>query len=115
MNLVLQGNRYVISVLFVALCAAGMVLGVGIGSAEAISGNCTAVKQKDDVFGPDQYRVRAICSSLSGDAKARGTLDRNNQVDKHTSWFTTRNKYYYSGWDDCLGGTCSAKIDLASV
>ena len=114
MTLMEKGKQVVVGGVVSALCATGMVLGLGIGSAEAVSGTCSATKQKDEVFGPDQYRVRAWCSSLSGDAKARGNLNRNNQVDEHTAWFTTLNKYYYGSWDDCLW-SCSANYQISHV
>lgn len=114
MKILTNGKQYVVAALIAMLCASGMALGLGVGSAEAISGTCSATKQKDEQFGPDQYRVRASCSKLSGDAKARGQLTRDNQADEHTSWFTTLNKYYYSPWDDCLWG-CSATYQLNSV
>lgn len=77
-------------------------------------GNCYHIKQEKSKVGPNDFRVRAHCSSLRGDQKARGTLDVRLDTDKHTSWFTTRNKYYYSGYRACVWG-CSTRVEIRSV
>jgi hypothetical protein len=60
---------------------------------------------------PDLTRVRAACSSLQGDSKARGVLDRAG-TDCHTAWFTTINKSYYSDWWLSGRGT---RVEIAHV
>ncbi|WP_161965037.1 hypothetical protein [Ornithinimicrobium cerasi] len=82
--------------------------------AQAVGGNCSAVKQTEAKFGPDSHRARANCASLQGDSKARGTLVRNGGPDYHTSWFTTTGKYYYTGWYTCYAG-CSARVQIEHV
>jgi hypothetical protein len=107
------------------LAARGAVIGVltlscltgFVQTAEAVGGSCSSTRQKDEVFGPDHYRVRASCSSLQGDSKAQGVLDVNADNDYETSWFTTINKYYYSGWRSCVWpSTCdNTYVKLAHV
>jgi hypothetical protein len=70
--------------------------------AGAVGGSCHSNMEKEvRDLSPDAYRVRAICSSLDSDTKARGVLDRPGN-DCETVWFTTVNKSYYSGW--CTSG-----------
>ncbi|WP_447645335.1 hypothetical protein [Nocardioides zeae] len=82
--------------------------------AEAVGGNCSSVRQEIDVFGPNAYRVRAKCTSLQGDSKARGVLDISGDTDKRTEWFTTVNKYYYSDSYKCVWGQCNnTRVEIA--
>ena len=77
-------------------------------TAQAVGGTCTSDRQTDSKFGPDDHRVRASCSYLQGDTKAQGVLDVNLDNDYETPWFTTINKYYYSGWRACIApSTCN--------
>lgn len=90
------------------LAAAGMI--VATPAAQAVGGSCRAYEEKKaQSFRPDAYRVRAICSSLQADSKARGTLLVENAVDEHTVWFTGLNINRYSSWRTLLewevGGT----------
>lgn len=96
------------------LATSGIFTTVALESAQAVGGTCSSVRQKDERFGPDYYRVRASCSSLNGDSKARGILDKNG-VDQRTQFFTTLNKYYYSSWVDCLSGCKNTRVEIAHV
>lgn len=83
--------------------------------ATAVGGNCSAVRQTQErSWDLDLHRARANCTSLQGDSKARGTLVRDGGPDYHTSWFTTTNKYYYTGWYTCYAG-CSARVQIEHV
>jgi hypothetical protein len=86
-----------------AVMATGVaVVGLAL-PAQAVGGNCSSVVQeKEDPFA-NKFRVRAICSSLQADSKARGTLIINGSGDKHTSWFTAINTYRYSDYTDLYG------------
>ena len=39
---------------------------------------------------------------------------RSGGPDYHTSWFTTKNKYYYTGYYTCYAG-CSARVAVERV
>lgn len=82
--------------------------------ANAVGGNCSASKQENDVFGPNEYRSRASCSSLQGDSRARPKLIRDGGPDYTGPYFTTLNKYYYTGWYTCYAG-CTAAYEIAHV
>lgn len=101
-----------------ALAAAGIVAFAGLPmtatDAQAVGGNCSASKQSRSVRGPDLHRARAKCTSLKGDTRARARLNRSGGPDYYSSWFTTRNKYYYTSWYTCYAG-CSAQVDLGRV
>lgn len=60
------------------------------------------------------YRVRAICSSLQHDSKARGVLERNGGVNSYTQWFTRTGFYYVGSWGNCMAG-CTAKVEIRGV
>jgi hypothetical protein len=111
---VMSLKKHIASVAVAALLAsAGFTL--ALAPASAVGGNCSAIKQKQEVsWDLDRHRVRAFCSSLQGDSKARGTLVRNGGPDVHTSWFTTKNKYYYSAWGNCYAG-CSTRVQIEHV
>jgi len=97
------------------LLVAGLALPlVAVSStvAWAISGSCQAHRETDEQWGLDAYRSRASCSSLSGDAKARAKLIRDGGPDYFSSYFTTLNKNYYTGWYTCYAG-CSATYEIA--
>lgn len=81
--------------------------------ANAVSASCTAVKQTESGPGLDSHRARAICSRIASDTKVRAKLVRNAANDYEGSWFTTINKYYYSGWATCYAG-CSARYDVTA-
>lgn len=99
-----------------AALVGGTILVAQAPTASAIGGNCSAIRQhqvRNNL--PDLYRVRASCSSLQGDSKARGVLDRNLvPTALYTSWFTSLNKYYYSGWGDSIYGS-SARTEIKGV
>jgi hypothetical protein len=71
-------------------------------------GNCGATRETRAQPGLDSYRARASCSSLSSDGKARAKLVRYGGPDYTSSWFTTLNKYYYTGWFTCYAGCHAA-------
>lgn len=87
------------------------ILAATTAPAWAISGSCSAVRETDSQIGLDAYRARASCSSLSGDAKARAKLVRDGGPDYTSSWFTTLNKSYYTGWYTCYLG-CHATYEI---
>lgn len=65
----------------------------------AAGNNCSAAKETKAVSGlPDPSRVRAACSSLSANTKAKGILDLTAANDYETQWFTRLNTNYYSGY-----------------
>lgn len=84
----------------------GAVVVAGLGvlapvQASALGGTCSSAEEKQvRDWAPDLYRVRASCSKLNSDTKARGILDLSLAVDKSTAWFTTLNTNYYSSWTD---------------
>lgn len=82
--------------------------------ANAVGGNCSASKQEKEVTGLNQFRARAKCTSLQGDSKARPKLIRDGGPDYTGPYFTTLNKYYYTGWYTCYAG-CSAAYEIAHV
>lgn len=107
-------KRHIASVAVAALLGS---VGVTLATAPAtaVGGNCSAVKQTQErSWDLDVHRTRAICSSLQGDSKARGTLVRNSGFDGHTPWFTTTNRYYYTDWYTCWNG-CSARVQIERV
>jgi hypothetical protein len=106
-------NRVVAQAIVLA-ATTGALVSAGAQSATAVGGNCTSTRQTQDVTGPNNYRVRASCSSLQGDSKARGILDRNG-TDARTAWFTARDKYYYSGWTTCIAGCSNTRVEIAHV
>lgn len=74
-------------------------VGVGLAPAYAVGGSCRAYEEKkSQSFQPDAYRVRAICSSLQSDTKARGVLMLDAAPDETTVWFTGLNINRYSAW-----------------
>ncbi len=77
----------------------GAIVAFSAAGAFAVGGNCTASPENVSLTGPDGTRVKASCSSLQGDSKARGTLDLTFALDKHTAWFTALNTVYRSGYD----------------
>lgn len=98
-----------------ALLLSPLAVSITATTATAFGGNCSAVKQTQAVrWGLDNHRARAICSSIQGDTKARATLVRNGGPDYHSVWFTTTNRYYYTGWYTCYAG-CSARVSLERV
>lgn len=67
--------------------------------ASAASADCVAKKDVKAVdWAPDPVRVIARCSHIAGGTEARGFLDMLGCCDKETSWFTTKNKDYYSDY-----------------
>ena len=88
------------------------IVAATVAPAWALSGSCSAVRETDSRIGLDAYRTRASCTSLSGDAKARAKLVRDGGPDYTSSWFTTLNKSYYTGWYTCYAG-CHATYEIA--
>ncbi|WFF06600.1 hypothetical protein O7622_26735 [Micromonospora sp. WMMD1076] len=84
-----------------------LVFGLAVGGlslapnspASAASADCVAKKDVKAVdWAPDPVRVIARCSHIAGGTEARGFLDMLACCDKETSWFTTKNKDYYSDY-----------------
>ncbi|MFI5625706.1 hypothetical protein ACIA03_19725 [Nocardioides sp. NPDC051685] len=63
--------------------------------------------------GLDYYRAAVRCTSIGSSSKVRATLDRSGAVDRHSAWFTTTNKTYYTNYASCYAG-CSARADTAA-
>lgn len=108
--------RFLGTLALLGLTAGGLVVGMA-QSANAVGGNCSSTRQEKEDWGPNSFRVRAVCSSLQANTKARGTLDVALNNDKSTIWFTGLNKYYYSGYTDCGPSfSCTnTRIELAQV
>lgn len=82
-------------VLLGALVATGVSL-TALPSASAAN-LCGAERQRQVINNaPDKWRVRAHCSQLNRDTKARGHLG--GTLGQHTQWFTALNRSYYSGY-----------------
>lgn len=102
-------------VLAAAACASTLLVATG-QSASAVGGSCYSTRQEDGRTGPNAYRVRAYCTSLQGDSKAKGVLDIAFANDVETSWFTTLNTYRYSDWVVCWPNSCNnTRVDIAHV
>lgn len=87
------------------LLLASAVIGVTLAPAEALSSNCSAIKQTIVHSGSlDENRSRAICSSIGGDTAVRAQLNRSGGVDYFSPRFTTTNTYNYTGYASCPGG-----------
>lgn len=72
-------------------------------SLAAIGGACSASIQHEAVpFFFDKYRVRASCTSLNANTKARGIADYTGDFDTYTQWFTRLNTSYYGPWDHAI-------------
>lgn len=90
----------------------GGALSMNSTEASATGGDCAAYRDCQAVpLAPDNYRVRAICSRLDYETRARGVLDRVG-LPFHTQWFTSTGRAYYSQWGNCMGG-CSTRVEMA--
>jgi hypothetical protein len=87
------------AVLAVATLLSGAAVAATADAALAVGGTCSATTENVSLTGPDGKRVKASCSKLEGDSKARGTLDLVAASDKHTAWFTGLNTAYRSDYD----------------
>jgi len=96
-----------------ALMLSGGVAVVFVGSADAVSGSCTSSRQEREIWGPNSFRVRAKCSSLGSDSKARGVLDIASEPDMQTGWFTDLNTYHYSSYYRCTFSCSNTRVDIA--
>lgn len=89
-----------IKAIFIAVAATAPLL--VLLPASAVSGTCSARMEEREIVGPNEYRVRAWCSSLARNTKARGELVRTGPIiNRYTIWFTDDSgRSYYSGWYD---------------
>jgi hypothetical protein len=87
---------------------------VGVTPANAIGGDCNAVKEVDGRIGLDGHRARAWCDSLNADSRARPKLIRNGGPDYTGPYFTAIRTNYYTKWYSCYAG-CSAAYEIAHV
>ncbi len=83
--------------------------------AYAVGGNCTSAVEHRSQTGFDAYRVRASCSSLQSDSKARGALDFAAAVDTFTPYFTALNTSYYSDWINAYPGPRGSYTEVRHV
>lgn len=90
------------SLIGASLFFVGSVLPAG-----AAGGDCSAIRQEQEVTGPNAYRSRGICVRLNADSKGRGHLEIPANTDSVTPWFTTLNKYYYGSWVKCWPFSCT--------
>ncbi|WP_454860192.1 hypothetical protein [Promicromonospora soli] len=82
-----------------------LTAGVTMAAAPASATSCNSwLNHKDIRLAPDEYQAGVECSDIDGDRKVRGQLNRNNATDKYTSYFTTEDKAYRTGWYQCLAG-----------
>ena len=97
-----------------ALFVTVVSLGVFVSSnAFAVGGTCKASTQTRGTWLPgDDWRVRASCSSLQSDSKARGVLDINNLPAASTAWFTDIGVVHYSGWRTPWPATPKARAEI---
>jgi regulator of RNase E activity RraB len=98
-----------------ALVAGGLMASATVfmaPPAAALGASCTAVKQTREEMGLDSHRARVICTWIASDTKVRAKLVRDGAKDYTSSWFTTTNKYYYTGWATCYAG-CHAVYEVA--
>lgn len=94
-------------------CASSVLVSTG-QSASAVGGSCSSIRQEDERLGPNAYRVRARCTAMEGDSKARGVLDVAFANDEETAWFTVLYTYKYSDWRYCT--SCNnTRVDIAHV
>lgn len=103
-----QVARIVIGALATSVAFIGMAQ-----TAEATGGTCYSVRQENEIFGPNSYRVRAYCSALNSDSRARGVLDIASEPDVNTGYFTTLNKYYYSDYYRCTFSCNNTRVDIS--
>ena len=83
--------------------AAGMII-LPAPTAQAAN-SCRAYHQvKSKAFQWDDHRVRAICTKLNSDDKAKGTLQVRFDFDKSTVWFTGLNVNRYSRYTTLAPG-----------
>jgi hypothetical protein len=110
-------SRRVLSHTVALALMTGTVLAIVAPQAEAVGGNCSSVRQEKDDTGYNSYRVRARCSSLNADSKAKGVLDKSGASDPETTWFTQLNTYKYSNYTTCdIFNTCNnTRVDIAHV
>lgn len=97
--------------------AAGGVLFIAPQHAEATGGNCSSIRQEKEDTGYNSFRVRASCSSLQADSKAKGVLEKAGASDPETAWFTALNTYKYSNYTTCSPlATCNnTRVDIGHV
>jgi hypothetical protein len=110
-------NKAIAQKLGSAMFAGLMVLtaGVAMAAGPASATDCTAWKGTDVVNNaPDLYRASASCTEISADRKVEAQLNRSGQTDRFSDYFTTENKTYRTGWNNCLFG-CSAEYNVAKV
>jgi hypothetical protein len=81
--------------------------------ASAVGASCTAVRQSKSQIGLDHHRARVICTRINSDTKVRAKLIRDGAKDYTSSWFTTEDKYYYTGYATCYAG-CRAVYEVAA-
>lgn len=106
-----RGSRILRGTLAVALVA-GAPLMLTASPANAAA-SCTATKQVKHQTGLDYYRAAVRCTSIGSSTNVRATLDRSGAVDRHSAWFTTTNKTYYTAYASCYAG-CSARTETAA-
>ncbi|MEU4387708.1 hypothetical protein [Promicromonospora sp. NPDC023805] len=110
-------NKAIAQKLGSAMFAGLMVLtaGAAMAAAPASATTCTAWKGTTVINNaPDEYRASASCTEISADRKVEAQLNRNNQTDRFSDYFTTENKTYRTGWVECFWG-CSAEYNVADV
>lgn len=101
----------------VMVVAAGTLMAVTPSSAEAVGGNCSSIRQEKEDTGFNSFRVRARCSSLQADSKAKGVLEKAAASDPETAWFTQLNTYKYSNYTTCdFLNTCNnTRVTISRV
>lgn len=88
--------------LLLALVVSLAVVGVvNAQYATAVGGQCDSKRMEKEILGPNSYAVRAWCSSLNSDSKAKGILDIASEPDMNTQWFTRTNTNYTSDYYRC--------------
>lgn len=80
------------------------------------SGNCGGTQEEKVVNNAlNDWRVRARCSSLGANSKARGVLDIPGDVDTATSYFTVLNTNRYSSYRKSAFGDPTGRAEIVPV
>ncbi len=80
--------------------------------ATAVGGSCDSKRVEREIWGPNSYPVRAWCSSLQSDSRAKGILDIASEPDMNTQWFTRVNVSYTSDFYRCTFSCTNTREEI---